>query len=177
MFGVGRGGVEIGGRAEVGEGPVGLRVLKGREYYEARAGCKCLRMVTGGRLAKNSGITVSPMSLLKNPMILIAIVGLGFVFGMPYLMDNSTSLLTILISISLTELPVVDPDMKKEFDEQQKKSILSGGAATPNPLQNFDMAAWMAGKTAGNAEPERDESSASASTSGNAGPSKTRRRG
>ncbi len=33
---------------------------------------------------------VSPMSLLKNPMILIAIVGLGFVFGMPYLLDNST---------------------------------------------------------------------------------------
>lgn len=33
---------------------------------------------------------VSPMSLLKNPMILIAIVGLGFVFGMPYLLENST---------------------------------------------------------------------------------------
>ncbi len=33
--------------------------------------------------------TVSPLDLLKNPMILIAVVGLGFVFGMPYLMDNS----------------------------------------------------------------------------------------
>ena len=32
---------------------------------------------------------VSPLSLLKNPMILIAVVGLGFVFGMPYLMDSS----------------------------------------------------------------------------------------
>lgn len=39
MFGVGRGGVEIAGRAEVGERPVGLRVLKGRDYYEARVGC------------------------------------------------------------------------------------------------------------------------------------------
>ena len=34
--------------------------------------------------------TVSPLDLLKNPMILIAVVGLGFVFGMPYLMDSST---------------------------------------------------------------------------------------
>ncbi len=36
---------------------------------------------------------VSPLSLLKNPMILIAIVGLGFVFGMPYLMENSAPFL------------------------------------------------------------------------------------
>ena len=32
---------------------------------------------------------VSPLSLLQNPMILIAIVGLGIVIGMPYLLDNS----------------------------------------------------------------------------------------
>lgn len=37
--------------------------------------------------------------------------------------------------------------MKKEFEEQQKNSILNGGGANANPLQNFDMAAWMAGKT------------------------------
>ena len=41
---------------------------------------------------------VSPLSLLKNPMILIAIVGLGFVFGMPYLLENSTSFLPLLSS-------------------------------------------------------------------------------
>ena len=39
--------------------------------------------------------------------------------------------------------------MKKEFEEQQKKSVLSGGASTANPLQNFDMAGWMAAKTSG----------------------------
>ena len=43
-----------------------------------------------------SGTAVSPMDLLKNPMILIAIVGLGFVFGMPYLLDNSTYFLPYL---------------------------------------------------------------------------------
>ena len=46
--------------------------------------------------------------------------------------------------------------MRAEFEEQQKKSILSGGASTGNPLQNFDMAAWMAGKTSG-ASRESDE--------------------
>lgn len=88
MFGVGRGAVEIGGRAEVGDRPVGLRVLKGREYYEARQGCKCLSMIVRVGLLMTC-VTVSPLSLLKNPMILIAVVGLGFVFGMPYLMDSS----------------------------------------------------------------------------------------
>lgn len=64
--------------------------------------------------------------------------------------------------------------MKKEFQEQQKKSILSGGASTANPLQNFDMAAWMAGKTSGSGEQTPEEvSSGSASASG----SKARRRG
>ena len=39
------------------------------------------------------------MSLLKNPMILIAIVGLGFVFGMPYLLENSTPPISLLSSM------------------------------------------------------------------------------
>ena len=38
--------------------------------------------------------------------------------------------------------------MRAEFEEQQKKGPLSGGAAAANPLQGFDMAAWMEGSTA-----------------------------
>lgn len=34
---------------------------------------------------------VDPLAMLKNPMILIGIVGFAFVIGMPYLMDNSMS--------------------------------------------------------------------------------------
>lgn len=49
-----------------------------------------LRMWVGGANVW-CGDVVSPLSLLKNPMILIAIVGLGFVFGMPYLLENSTT--------------------------------------------------------------------------------------
>ena len=47
--------------------------------------------------------------------------------------------------------------MRAEFEEQQKKSILSGGASTGNPLQNFDMAAWMAGKTSGTSKDSGEE--------------------
>lgn len=46
--------------------------------------------------------------------------------------------------------------MRAEFEEQQKKSILSGGASATNPLQNFDMAAWMAGKTGGSGGGEKE---------------------
>lgn len=63
--------------------------------------------------------------------------------------------------------------MKAEFEEQQKKSILSGGTSTANPLQNFDMAAWMAGKTAGSAEQSQDEGTGTGSSSG----PRARRRG
>ena len=110
-------------------------------------------------------------------MILIAVVGLAFVVGMPYLLDNSTSLPSTSKSIPdvfkfnmANAINSVDPEMKKEFEEQQKKSVLSGGANTANPLQNFDMAAWMAGKTAG--------ASGQASNEGSGGSgSNVRRRG
>ncbi|KAL8727140.1 MAG: hypothetical protein Q9166_006236 [cf. Caloplaca sp. 2 TL-2023] len=71
------------------------------------------------------------MGLLKSPMILMALVGLAMVFGMPYLLEN------------------MDPEMKKEFEEQQKKSVLGNAAGAGNPLQSFDMAGWMAGQTSG----------------------------
>ncbi|KAL9124788.1 MAG: hypothetical protein Q9175_008175, partial [Cornicularia normoerica] len=122
VYRVSRGGFVTGEKVTVGEEPVEVRVLRSRDYYEARAG-------------------FSPLDLLKNPMILIAVVGLGFVVGMPYLMDS------------------MDPEMKKEFEEQQKKSILSGGASTANPLQNFDMARWMAAKTSGKSAETSDEGS------------------
>lgn len=54
------------------------------------------------------------------------------------------------VDLIIVEL-AVDPEMRAEFEEQQKKSILTGGASGANPLQNFDMAAWMAGKTSGSA--------------------------
>lgn len=54
---------------------------------------------------------------------------------------------------------IVDPEMKKEFEEHQKKSVLGGGASGANPLQNFDMAGWMAAKTSGNSAETNDEGS------------------
>lgn len=74
----------------------------------------------------------SPINMLKNPMILMAILTLVVVFGMPYLMDN------------------LDPELKAEFNEAQKPSATS--SSTPNPLQNFDAAAWLAGSGKGVSE-------------------------
>lgn len=94
----------------------GVRALGGKQYFVERAG-------------------FSPLSLLKNPMILIAGVSMIIVFGMPYLMDN------------------MDPEMKAEFEEAQKAGpmagLLGGGAGKGSAAQNFDAAAWLADKTKG----------------------------
>ncbi len=82
-------------------------VLGGKNYFQERSGCKLIRFYLGGfgfllvatfsrqtsigLLTWNDTRTVSPLSLLKNPMILIGGVSMLVVFGMPYLMDSSTS--------------------------------------------------------------------------------------
>ncbi|TVY38574.1 ER membrane protein complex subunit-like protein, partial [Lachnellula occidentalis] len=86
-----------------------VRVIAEKEYFYERSG-------------------FSPLSLLKNPMILIAGVSMIIVFGMPYLMDN------------------MDPEMRAEFEERQKSTGITGGPGA-NPLQNFDAAAWLAGSS------------------------------
>ena len=94
---------------------VSAKVLTKKNFYEPRPG-------------------FDPMSLLKNPMILLAIVALGITFGMPKLMEN------------------MDPEMKAEYDEMQKKSPVSGisraiqgqGPAS-SAAGGFDLAGWMAG--------------------------------
>lgn len=45
---------------------------------------------------------------------------------------------------------LVDPEMKKEFEESQKSnpmaSLMGGGASSaPNPMANFDMASYLSG--------------------------------
>ncbi len=73
------------------------------------------------------------------------------VFGMPYIMDNSTvhpgsPTWHLLIS------PLVDDEMKAEFESRQKGSAVTGPGAA-NSLQNFDAAAWLAGSST----PKRSE--------------------
>ncbi|EPE08766.1 hypothetical protein F503_04353 [Ophiostoma piceae UAMH 11346] len=78
--------------------------------------------------------TFDVLSLLKNPMILMALFAMVMMFGMPYLMDS------------------MDPEMKAEFEARQKQpsmgSLLGGGAGGPGgaaPGAGFDMAAYLAG--------------------------------
>ncbi|KAI1418208.1 hypothetical protein F5Y13DRAFT_150839 [Hypoxylon sp. FL1857] len=75
----------------------------------------------------------SVLSILKNPMILMGLVSLGLFIGMPKLIEN------------------MDPEMRAEWEEQQKKSPMSslmggGQPAGANPMGNFDMAAYLAGQ-------------------------------
>ncbi|KAG7437299.1 ER membrane protein complex subunit 7 [Fusarium oxysporum f. sp. raphani] len=73
----------------------------------------------------------SVFAILKNPMILMALVSLVLMVGMPKLMDS------------------MDPEMRAEFEAQRKNSPLSaamtGQSSGDNPLTNFDMAAYLAG--------------------------------
>ncbi|KAI5457973.1 hypothetical protein BGZ63DRAFT_392309 [Mariannaea sp. PMI_226] len=75
--------------------------------------------------------TFSVLSILKNPMILMGLVSMGLFFGMPKLVEN------------------MDPELRAEFEEQQRKSpvsaVMNGGQAAENPLGSFDMAAYLAG--------------------------------
>lgn len=93
------------------------KVLSAKSFYEARQG-------------------FSPLSLLKNPMILLAGVALAFTFGMPKLMEN------------------MDPEMKAEYEEMQKKGptaaigrAMGGAAGAPGAVgEGFDLAGYLAGQ-------------------------------
>ncbi|KAJ5238701.1 hypothetical protein N7468_003320 [Penicillium chermesinum] len=98
----------------------------------------------------------SPLSLVKNPMILMAIVALGFTFGMPKLMEN------------------MDPEMRAEFEQQSRASPMN--AATSNAMTGggFDLAGWMAGTSPG---PMASTDSASGGTTGRESSNAARLRG
>lgn len=82
----------------------------------------------------------NPMSLLKNPMMLLGIVALAITFGMPKMMES------------------MDPEMKEEFDAMQKKGptagltrALQGQGPASQGVGGFDLAGWMAGAQTGGA--------------------------
>ena len=127
-----------------------VKCMGKKEYFIERTGCKWSpRYPAVGRRSHstNLALTVSPMSILKNPMILIAGVSMILVFGMPYIMDNSKIWSLSSGYKQSTDIYVVDDEMKAEFAESQKRSPLAGGQAAANPLQNFDAAAWLAGSS------------------------------
>ncbi|KAL4938675.1 hypothetical protein BDV06DRAFT_225774 [Aspergillus oleicola] len=104
----------VGGEQGEGRGDrdvvIDARVVVRKGFYEVRQ-------------------TFSPLSLFKNPMILLALVALGFTFGMPKLMEN------------------MDPEMREEFEKQSRASPMAGAqsAMAGGGPANFDLAGWMAG--------------------------------
>lgn len=96
-----------------------LKVGPQKEYFLERPGCESpsLDRWKGGSIMRNLLILqkVSPFSLLKNPMILIAGVSMLIVFGMPYLMDNSKLLPVLVVHCLLTDLKWIlkcEPSLK-----------------------------------------------------------------
>ncbi|KAK5056581.1 hypothetical protein LTR84_012113 [Exophiala bonariae] len=91
-----------------------VKTVSGKSFYEQRQG-------------------FNPMSLLKNPMILMAVVALAFTFGMPKLMEN------------------MDPEMRAEYEEMQKKSPMNSvtkamqGGGVGGSADGFDLASYLAG--------------------------------
>ncbi|KAF4448866.1 er membrane protein complex subunit [Fusarium austroafricanum] len=106
---------------------------------------------TGGKNYFMERPQFSVFAILKNPMILMALVSLVLMVGMPKLMDS------------------MDPEMRAEFEEQRKNSAIgaamSGQASGDNPLTNFDMAAYLAGS-------KPKESSSASGNGGNGGSAK-----
>jgi hypothetical protein len=100
------------------------KVVSRKNFYEQRQG-------------------FNPLSLLKNPMILMGVVALAFTFGMPKLMEN------------------MDPEMKAEYEEMQKKSPMNSmqkamqGGGGP---EGFDLASFLAGKSTGTEKPSESGS-------------------
>ena len=41
--------------------------------------------------------------------------------------------------------PTVDPELKAEFQEQQRKTLAGRAQSGDNPLSNFDMAGFLSG--------------------------------
>ncbi|KAL8381128.1 hypothetical protein RB595_005421 [Gaeumannomyces hyphopodioides] len=116
-----------------------VRCLGRKEYYMERS-------------------SFSVLSILKNPMILLAMVSMGIFLGMPYLLEN------------------MDPEVRAEFEARQKSnpmsSVLGGGG---QPGGGFDMAAFLAGSNNG---PKREDASTPPPqpSAGNGGGKKNQRR-
>lgn len=52
----------------------------------------------------------------------------------------------------------MDEETRAEFEQMQKKSPLSQATtAGRSGLENFDLASWMAGKTSGGGEKEKEK--------------------
>ncbi|KAI5302795.1 hypothetical protein KEM56_000350 [Ascosphaera pollenicola] len=130
-----KGADKVARRDDIGGVTVEARLVGRKMFYEERP-------------------KFSPLTLLKNPMILLGLVALVITVGMPKLMDS------------------IDPEYREEFEKTRKESARKRrpGTQAAHAAAGFDLAGWMAGATA----PE----SGTAATSGRqaAGSGERRRR-
>ncbi|KAJ6128379.1 hypothetical protein N7471_009596 [Penicillium samsonianum] len=118
--------VDVAGKKQV-DVVVEAKVLGRKVFYEQRA-------------------QFSPLSLVKNPMVLLAVVALGLMFVMPKLMDN------------------MDPEMRAEFEQHSRSSPITGATTNAMAGGGFDLASWMAGTGAGAPNPTANDAAQAGST-------------
>ncbi|KZZ88682.1 hypothetical protein AAP_04780 [Ascosphaera apis ARSEF 7405] len=85
----------------------------------------------------NLAYAVSPLTLLKNPMILMGLVAMIVTVGLPKLLDN------------------IDPEYREEYETARKESARQRRPATQaaHAAAGFDLAGWMAGATSPGSSP------------------------
>ncbi|KAL7276049.1 hypothetical protein RUND412_000993 [Rhizina undulata] len=81
----------------------------------------------------------NPTKLLGSPMILVALFSLVSIVFLPKIIDK------------------LDPELKAEFEDQQRKTLGGGSAGAPNPMGNFDMASFLAGKSSPNPQQSQQQ--------------------
>ncbi|KAJ5794424.1 hypothetical protein N7457_001023 [Penicillium paradoxum] len=91
--------------------------------------------VVGRKVFYEQRAKFSPLSLVKSPMVLLAVVALGLMFAMPKLMEN------------------MDPEMRAEFEQHSRSSPITGATTNAMAGGGFDLAGWMAGTGAPNSTP------------------------
>lgn len=67
-----------------------VRAIGGKNYFMDRPQCELIFRGDNLRYSDTNRIIVSVLAILKNPMILMAVVSLVLMVGMPKLMDSST---------------------------------------------------------------------------------------
>ena len=63
------------------------------------------------------------LSFFKNPMILMGVVSMGFVFGMPYLMENSKSRLSSLCHLLFVVKEMTCTNILQQWTKRQRPSL------------------------------------------------------
>lgn len=103
---------------------VEVKPVAKKDFFEERGGCELPCGMDYGEVQYADSGLVSPLSFLKNPMILMALFSLVLIVGMPYLMDNSklyghTRALETIITLTPNSGPRNQGRIRRDAEEER----------------------------------------------------------